>query len=152
MEMIGQRRREMTMITTSLNKSDLLSRFMGSVEDDNYLKFFENQNGFELIECISLLYISSHSHSPAIFSSMLSLFLKISIGDLEMVAFFVSNRTDTNCPWSIVQWHALHFFLLFLSTRAIVQAYLTRNFLINLKQVYLQYSSKVWSFETPLNY
>ncbi|RYQ93029.1 hypothetical protein Ahy_B09g099287 [Arachis hypogaea] len=38
MEMIGQRKREMTMTTTGLNKSDLLSRFMGSIEDDNYLK------------------------------------------------------------------------------------------------------------------
>ncbi|KAL4305828.1 hypothetical protein AHAS_Ahas16G0117300 [Arachis hypogaea] len=37
MEMIGQRKREMAMTTTttSLNKSDLLSRFMGSIEDDN---------------------------------------------------------------------------------------------------------------------
>ncbi|RYR35278.1 hypothetical protein Ahy_A10g050427 [Arachis hypogaea] len=34
MEMIGQRRREVA--TTVLNKSDLLSRFMGSIEDDNY--------------------------------------------------------------------------------------------------------------------
>ncbi|RYR20422.1 hypothetical protein Ahy_B03g065537 [Arachis hypogaea] len=31
---------------------------------------------FELIEFISLLCISSHSHSPAIFSSMLSLFFE----------------------------------------------------------------------------
>ncbi|RYR54328.1 hypothetical protein Ahy_A06g029585 [Arachis hypogaea] len=36
MEMIGQRRREMATMTTGLNKSDLLSRFMGSIEDDNY--------------------------------------------------------------------------------------------------------------------
>ncbi|RYQ92331.1 hypothetical protein Ahy_B09g098535 [Arachis hypogaea] len=36
MEMLGQRRREMATTTTSLNKSDLLSRFMGSIEDDNY--------------------------------------------------------------------------------------------------------------------
>ncbi|RYR63078.1 hypothetical protein Ahy_A04g020869 [Arachis hypogaea] len=35
MEMIGQRRREMTTTMTGLNKSDLLSRFMGSVENDN---------------------------------------------------------------------------------------------------------------------
>ncbi|RYQ92332.1 hypothetical protein Ahy_B09g098536 [Arachis hypogaea] len=35
MEMLGQRRREMATTTTSLNKSDLLSRFMGSIEDDN---------------------------------------------------------------------------------------------------------------------
>ncbi|QHO35853.1 uncharacterized protein DS421_9g278880 [Arachis hypogaea] len=34
MEMIGQRRREMTTTTTSLNKSELLSRFIGSIEDD----------------------------------------------------------------------------------------------------------------------
>ncbi|RYR74059.1 hypothetical protein Ahy_A02g008661 [Arachis hypogaea] len=34
-EMLGQRRREMATTTTSLNKSDLLSRFMGSIEDDN---------------------------------------------------------------------------------------------------------------------
>ncbi|QHO26503.1 Cytochrome P450 [Arachis hypogaea] len=34
MEMIGQRRREMTMTTTGLNKSDLLSRLMGFIEDD----------------------------------------------------------------------------------------------------------------------
>ncbi|RYR79301.1 hypothetical protein Ahy_A01g004127 [Arachis hypogaea] len=34
--MIGQRRREMATTTTSLNKSDLLSRFIGSIEDDNY--------------------------------------------------------------------------------------------------------------------
>ncbi|RYR01532.1 hypothetical protein Ahy_B06g080415 [Arachis hypogaea] len=34
-EMLGQRRREMATMTTSLNKSDLLSRFMGSIEDDN---------------------------------------------------------------------------------------------------------------------
>ncbi|RYQ82389.1 hypothetical protein Ahy_B10g100979 [Arachis hypogaea] len=36
MEMIWQRKREMTTTTTGLNKSDLLSRFMGSIEDDNY--------------------------------------------------------------------------------------------------------------------
>ncbi|RYQ82385.1 hypothetical protein Ahy_B10g100974 [Arachis hypogaea] len=35
MEMLGQRRTEMAMTMTSLNKSDLLSRFMGSIEDDN---------------------------------------------------------------------------------------------------------------------
>ncbi|KAL4382511.1 hypothetical protein AHAS_Ahas04G0240800 [Arachis hypogaea] len=35
MEMLGHRRREMAMTTTSLNKSYLLSRFMGSIEDDN---------------------------------------------------------------------------------------------------------------------
>ncbi|RYR78183.1 hypothetical protein Ahy_A01g002916 [Arachis hypogaea] len=35
MEMLGQRRREIASTTTSLNKSDLLSRFMGSIEDDN---------------------------------------------------------------------------------------------------------------------
>ncbi|RYR67443.1 hypothetical protein Ahy_A03g013805 [Arachis hypogaea] len=34
MEMIGQKKREMT-TTTGLNKSDLLSRFMRFVEDDN---------------------------------------------------------------------------------------------------------------------
>ncbi|RYR71343.1 hypothetical protein Ahy_A02g005612 [Arachis hypogaea] len=32
MEMLGQRRREMATTTTSLNKSDLLSRFMGSMK------------------------------------------------------------------------------------------------------------------------
>ncbi|KAL4275536.1 hypothetical protein AHAS_Ahas20G0117000 [Arachis hypogaea] len=37
MEMIGQRKREMATMTTGLNKSDLLSRFMGSIEDDKYL-------------------------------------------------------------------------------------------------------------------
>ncbi|KAL4343474.1 hypothetical protein AHAS_Ahas11G0082000 [Arachis hypogaea] len=37
-EIIGQRRREMTMTTTGLNKSNLLYRFMGSIEDDNYLR------------------------------------------------------------------------------------------------------------------
>ncbi|RYR33224.1 hypothetical protein Ahy_A10g047784 [Arachis hypogaea] len=36
MEMIRQRRREMAATTMGLNKSDLLSRFMGSIEDDNY--------------------------------------------------------------------------------------------------------------------
>ncbi|KAL4370537.1 hypothetical protein AHAS_Ahas06G0075700 [Arachis hypogaea] len=35
MEMIGQRRRKMAMTTTGLNKSDLLSRFMGSIKDDS---------------------------------------------------------------------------------------------------------------------
>ncbi|KAL4344110.1 hypothetical protein AHAS_Ahas11G0145600 [Arachis hypogaea] len=35
MKMLGQRRREMITMITSLNKSDLLSRFMGSIEDDN---------------------------------------------------------------------------------------------------------------------
>ncbi|KAL4356243.1 hypothetical protein AHAS_Ahas09G0067200 [Arachis hypogaea] len=35
MEMIGQRRREMATTTTGLNKSYLLSRFMGSIKDDN---------------------------------------------------------------------------------------------------------------------
>ncbi|RYR57377.1 hypothetical protein Ahy_A05g023112 [Arachis hypogaea] len=35
MEMLGQRRREMATTTTSLNKSGFLSRFMGSIEDDN---------------------------------------------------------------------------------------------------------------------
>ncbi|KAL4382203.1 hypothetical protein AHAS_Ahas04G0210000 [Arachis hypogaea] len=35
MEMLGQRRREIATTMTSLNKSDLLSRFMGSIEDDN---------------------------------------------------------------------------------------------------------------------
>ncbi|RYR32573.1 hypothetical protein Ahy_A10g047111 [Arachis hypogaea] len=34
MEMIGQRRREMTTTMTSLNKSDLLSRLIGFIEDD----------------------------------------------------------------------------------------------------------------------
>ncbi|RYR65764.1 hypothetical protein Ahy_A03g011689 [Arachis hypogaea] len=34
MEMIGQRRREMTTTTTSLNKADLLSRLMGSIKND----------------------------------------------------------------------------------------------------------------------
>ncbi|RYR08888.1 hypothetical protein Ahy_B05g076752 [Arachis hypogaea] len=38
MEMIGKRRREMTMTTTGHNKSDLLFRFMGSIEDDKYLR------------------------------------------------------------------------------------------------------------------
>ncbi|QHN95722.1 Cytochrome P450 [Arachis hypogaea] len=37
MEMIRQRRSEMVTTTmTGLNKSDLLSRFMGSIEDDKY--------------------------------------------------------------------------------------------------------------------
>ncbi|KAL4393720.1 hypothetical protein AHAS_Ahas02G0080200 [Arachis hypogaea] len=35
MEMLGQRRREIATTMTSLNKSDLLSRFMGSIKDDN---------------------------------------------------------------------------------------------------------------------
>ncbi|RYR03200.1 hypothetical protein Ahy_B06g082050 [Arachis hypogaea] len=35
MEMLGQRRMEMATTTTSLNKSDLLSRFMGSIKGDN---------------------------------------------------------------------------------------------------------------------
>ncbi|RYR18905.1 hypothetical protein Ahy_B03g063522 [Arachis hypogaea] len=35
MEMLEQRRREMATTTMSLNKSDLLSIFMGSIEDDN---------------------------------------------------------------------------------------------------------------------
>ncbi|RYR63102.1 hypothetical protein Ahy_A04g020898 [Arachis hypogaea] len=35
MEMIWQRRREMATTTTDLNKSDLLSIFMGSIKDDN---------------------------------------------------------------------------------------------------------------------
>ncbi|RYQ79579.1 hypothetical protein Ahy_Scaffold5g107805 [Arachis hypogaea] len=35
-EMIEQRRREMAMTMIGLDKSDLLSRFMGSIEDDNY--------------------------------------------------------------------------------------------------------------------
>ncbi|KAL4275701.1 hypothetical protein AHAS_Ahas20G0133500 [Arachis hypogaea] len=35
MEMLGQRRREMATTMMSLNKSDLLSIFMGSIEDDN---------------------------------------------------------------------------------------------------------------------
>ncbi|RYQ97631.1 hypothetical protein Ahy_B08g093712 [Arachis hypogaea] len=35
MEMLGQRRREMATTTTRFNKSDLPSRFMGSIEDDN---------------------------------------------------------------------------------------------------------------------
>ncbi|KAL4365754.1 Cytochrome P450 [Arachis hypogaea] len=34
-EMIGQRRRDIATTTTGLNKSDLLSRFMGSIKDDN---------------------------------------------------------------------------------------------------------------------
>ncbi|KAL4356795.1 hypothetical protein AHAS_Ahas09G0122400 [Arachis hypogaea] len=37
MKMIGQRRREMTMTTMSLNKSDLLSRFIGSIKDAKFL-------------------------------------------------------------------------------------------------------------------
>ncbi|RYR25906.1 hypothetical protein Ahy_B02g059937 [Arachis hypogaea] len=36
MEMIGQRKSEMETTMTGLNKSDLLFRFMGSIEDDNY--------------------------------------------------------------------------------------------------------------------
>ncbi|RYR70564.1 hypothetical protein Ahy_A03g017039 [Arachis hypogaea] len=36
-EMIRQRRREMV-TTMGLNKSDLLSRFMGSIKDDKYLR------------------------------------------------------------------------------------------------------------------
>ncbi|RYR64906.1 hypothetical protein Ahy_A03g010932 [Arachis hypogaea] len=36
-EMIRQRRREM-LTTMDLNKSNLLSRFMGSIKDDKYLK------------------------------------------------------------------------------------------------------------------
>ncbi|RYR64249.1 hypothetical protein Ahy_A03g010375 [Arachis hypogaea] len=35
MEMIGKRRREMATTTMGLDKSDLFSRFMGSIEDDN---------------------------------------------------------------------------------------------------------------------
>ncbi|RYR06729.1 hypothetical protein Ahy_B05g074027 [Arachis hypogaea] len=35
MEMLEQRRREMATTTMSLNKSNLLSIFMGSIEDDN---------------------------------------------------------------------------------------------------------------------
>ncbi|RYR54428.1 hypothetical protein Ahy_A06g029705 [Arachis hypogaea] len=35
MVMIGQRRREMATTMTGLNKSNLLSRFMGSIEDNN---------------------------------------------------------------------------------------------------------------------
>ncbi|RYQ91682.1 hypothetical protein Ahy_B09g097673 [Arachis hypogaea] len=35
MEMIGQRRIEMATTTMGLNKADLLSRFMGSIEDHN---------------------------------------------------------------------------------------------------------------------
>ncbi|KAL4372602.1 hypothetical protein AHAS_Ahas06G0282200 [Arachis hypogaea] len=38
MEIIRQRRREMAIITTGLNKSNLLSRFMRFIEDDKYLK------------------------------------------------------------------------------------------------------------------
>ncbi|RYR09389.1 hypothetical protein Ahy_B05g077689 [Arachis hypogaea] len=38
MEMIGQWRREMAATTTGLNKSDLLSRFMGSIKDNKYLR------------------------------------------------------------------------------------------------------------------
>ncbi|RYR55256.1 hypothetical protein Ahy_A06g030498 [Arachis hypogaea] len=38
MEMIGQGRREMATTTTGLNKSDLLSRFMGSIENDNVMR------------------------------------------------------------------------------------------------------------------
>ncbi|RYR01141.1 hypothetical protein Ahy_B06g079984 [Arachis hypogaea] len=38
MEMIALRRREMATMTTSLNKSDLLSKLMGSIEDDKYLR------------------------------------------------------------------------------------------------------------------
>ncbi|KAL4350346.1 hypothetical protein AHAS_Ahas10G0132800 [Arachis hypogaea] len=34
MEIIRQKRREITTTTMSLNKSDLLSRFIGSIEDD----------------------------------------------------------------------------------------------------------------------
>ncbi|RYQ91853.1 hypothetical protein Ahy_B09g097898 [Arachis hypogaea] len=37
MEMLGQRRRKMATTTMSLNKSDLLSIFMSSIEDDNYV-------------------------------------------------------------------------------------------------------------------
>ncbi|RYR33227.1 hypothetical protein Ahy_A10g047786 [Arachis hypogaea] len=37
MEMIRQRRREMAATTKGLNKSDLLSRFMGSIENDNVI-------------------------------------------------------------------------------------------------------------------
>ncbi|RYR74853.1 hypothetical protein Ahy_A02g009563 [Arachis hypogaea] len=36
MEMIGQRRREMATTTMGLDKSDLLSRFIGSIKDDKY--------------------------------------------------------------------------------------------------------------------
>ncbi|RYR78265.1 hypothetical protein Ahy_A01g003007 [Arachis hypogaea] len=40
MKMIGQRRIEMTMTMTGLNKPDLLSRFkfMGSIKDNKYLR------------------------------------------------------------------------------------------------------------------
>ncbi|RYR72367.1 hypothetical protein Ahy_A02g006576 [Arachis hypogaea] len=37
MEIIGQRRRDMATTMMGLNKSDLLSRFMGSIENDKYL-------------------------------------------------------------------------------------------------------------------
>ncbi|KAL4397374.1 hypothetical protein AHAS_Ahas01G0185500 [Arachis hypogaea] len=37
MEMIEQRRKEMA-TTTGLNKSNFLSKFMGSIEDDKYLR------------------------------------------------------------------------------------------------------------------
>ncbi|RYR78849.1 hypothetical protein Ahy_A01g003712 [Arachis hypogaea] len=37
-EAIGMRRREMTTTMTSLNKSDLLSRFIESIEDDNVMR------------------------------------------------------------------------------------------------------------------
>ncbi|KAL4299944.1 hypothetical protein AHAS_Ahas17G0151500 [Arachis hypogaea] len=37
-EIIGQRRKEMVTTMTGLNKSNLLSRFMGFIENDKYLK------------------------------------------------------------------------------------------------------------------
>ncbi|RYR31755.1 hypothetical protein Ahy_B01g056647 [Arachis hypogaea] len=44
MEMIGQRWREMATTTTGLDKSDLLSRFMGSTEDDKCKYCSKNNN------------------------------------------------------------------------------------------------------------
>ncbi|KAL4316990.1 hypothetical protein AHAS_Ahas15G0340300 [Arachis hypogaea] len=38
MLMIGQKRREMSTMTTGFNKSDLMSRFMRSIENDKYLR------------------------------------------------------------------------------------------------------------------
>ncbi|KAL4350164.1 hypothetical protein AHAS_Ahas10G0114600 [Arachis hypogaea] len=46
-EMIGQRRREMATTTAGLKKPDLLSRFRGSIEDDNKLRDIENSVVYE---------------------------------------------------------------------------------------------------------
>ncbi|KAL4394836.1 hypothetical protein AHAS_Ahas02G0191800 [Arachis hypogaea] len=50
MEMIGQTRREMAMTTIGLNKSDLLSRFMGSMEHDKCLNKAAVETDFDRIK------------------------------------------------------------------------------------------------------